>query len=193
MQNSARCSTLQLETWSSCRLRCSSSRLFCSKATCWIFTTSKTFKQSTVTTFYGRSRQRDCVCQQPCTSRPPIHLCVTTTQVISRCPVEPPFFIERVSLLVVLHRAFCPDTLFVPRIAFMRFPGASRSPPSPQDRRLCLLCSSLLPVLVLSILFVTIHRIVISAQHQAAVAVCEQVMTLSASLRGSLRMYKLQP
>ena len=70
--------TLELDTWSDCRLSCTSSRLsvllFRPKATCWIHNI-KNLNRSIVTTFCGRSQQRDCVCQQPCTSRPLIHMC----------------------------------------------------------------------------------------------------------------------
>ena len=44
------------------------------KATCWIHNTKNQDKYI-VATISGRSQQRDCVCQQPCTHRPLIHLC----------------------------------------------------------------------------------------------------------------------
>ena len=48
--------------------------LYCSEATCWIHNITNPQK-SIVTTFCGRSQQRDCVNEQPCTCRPLLHLC----------------------------------------------------------------------------------------------------------------------
>ena len=68
-------STLELETWSSCRLKCSSSRLSVLLNGNVLDSQHQKPKRTILTTFYGRSQQRDCVCQRPCTSGPHIHLC----------------------------------------------------------------------------------------------------------------------
>ena len=68
-------STLELETWSSCRPKCSSSNL--SKNAQGNVLESQHQKPRKIHRchFSGRSQQRDCVCQQLCTNRPLMHLC----------------------------------------------------------------------------------------------------------------------
>ena len=102
-------STVELETWSSCRLRCSSSR-------------------------YGRSQQKGCVCQQPCTGRPLVHLCDHDSShfpVSHRAPLDRLKMFSASVSLRTLHRASGPDTHFVPQTALTRFCSASRTPLSP--------------------------------------------------------------
>ena len=102
-------------------------------------TTSKNLKRSTATTFDGRPQPKECVCQQPCTSRPLIHLNEHESIHFFRVPLGPARSAEDVFSERVSHFAHCtepsgPDTHFVPRIALTAFPSPSRTPPSPCPR-----------------------------------------------------------
>ena len=59
--------------------------LYCSEATCWIHNITNP-KKNIVTTFCGRSQQRDCVGEQPCTSRP---LQLPSVSVSATCRIAP--------------------------------------------------------------------------------------------------------
>ena len=137
------------------------------------FTTSKT-KKIHRNHFYWRSQHRANNRAQIFSS----HTCVTTLKPFLRVPLSsvPTVFSERLS--------HCTGHL-------TRY--SLRPTNSPRWESKCGQDSSV--TLLLSILFLTIRQILISVQHQAvpAVAVCKQEMTLSPSLRGSLRMCTLQP
>ena len=115
-------------------------------------------KRTILTTFYGRSQQRDCVCQRPCSSGPHIHLCDHDSSHFLSVPLSPapPVFSERVS-----HLSHCTGHLTKIRTSSneqpsRRFPSASRPSPVALPRiGDCSHCSSLLLILVLSIHFVT--------------------------------------
>ena len=132
------------------------------------FTTSRTKKNHRNLFFSGRSQQRDCVRQQPCSSRPLIHLCDHDSSHFLRVPLsaEPPVFSERVS-----HLSHC--TSHLTRYSLRPTNSPHKDLQCIQDFFValprigeCSHCSSLRLILVLSILFVTSHRILISVQHQ---------------------------
>ena len=127
-------STLERETWSSCRLRCMSSSLSALSTRSNVLDSQHQHpKRSIVTTFYGRSHQRDCVCQQPCTSRPLLHLYDHDSShfPMSLLSSSPAVFSERVS-----HFSRCTEPLVQIvtsslDLALTGFTSASRTPPSP--------------------------------------------------------------
>ena len=68
-------STLELEKWSTCRLRCSSTWLSVLLNSNVLEPQHQNPTRIIAITFSGRSQQRDCVRHQPCPSRPLTHLC----------------------------------------------------------------------------------------------------------------------
>ena len=144
---------------SSCRLRCSSSRLSVlpvrPKATCWIHNIKNPRRAIVNHLFWVRTQQKDCIYQQPC-----------TTQAIFQCPTGPrSSCLQRACQpLRTLLRASRSDTHFVPRVAL-----TSRTPlsPRPGSEIVCTAarcCSSSSCPFSFSL---TIHRVFASVQHQA--------------------------
>ena len=195
-------STLELDTWSSCRLRCSSSTLYVlsKNETCWLQNIKKNAKIHIVTTFHGRAQQRDCVCREPCTSCPLAHLCAHDPSQCFRVPLSSreaeDVFSERVS-----HFAHCTKHGY-----------SLRPTKSPRQVLQCFQDSSVALSKIGGLFPLQLSaahpRLVHPPSHHSprfqfgptpgrsiasAVGVCEQVTTSLPGLRASLRMYKLQP
>ena len=105
-----RCHHISLHVYKTqrCRLKCSSSRLSVLLNSNVLDSQHQKPKRTILTTFYGRSQQRDCVCQRPCSSGPHIHLCDHDSSHFLRVPLStaPPVFSERVS-----HLSHCTEHL----------------------------------------------------------------------------------
>ena len=117
--------------------------------------------------FCGDYNKNDCVRQQPCTSRPLIHLCGQEPLSRVRLSPVPAVFSERVS-----HFAHRTEDLAQVLTSFHEQPSlrffwcldySSVSLPRIRD---CLHCSSPLLILVLSILLLTNRSVFTSVQHQ---------------------------
>ena len=108
--------------------------------------------------------------QQSCTNRPLIHCCDSRLKP-RLVPTEPrsidsleTFPNECVSRLSYCTEHLCPDTHFIPRIAFTKFTSSPSLPKIGDYSH----CSFSLLIPVLTIFFVTNRHSFVSVQHQAA-------------------------
>ena len=126
-------STLEHETWSYCRLRCSSSKLSVLLRISNVSDTQHQKKKIHRSHYLlDDHNKKSCVCEQLGTRRPLIHLCDHDVSHFSMSHWAP-LQLSSVSVPATCRTApsTWPNTQFVERIALTWLPNASKTPPSP--------------------------------------------------------------